>query len=80
MNLELRRYLEKVGRDLNAMSFDAELKLVNRQGSLCQQRQYVSTESPACIRAAADKMEIPGYLQVTLQIMSQPEANSKKAS
>ncbi|PFH33328.1 putative heat shock protein DNAJ pfj4 [Besnoitia besnoiti] len=58
VNLELRRYLERVATTLNNMEVDAELRLINRS------------------REGAD-IETFGYVQATLQFMSQSEATSK---
>ncbi|PHJ19661.1 c2 domain-containing [Cystoisospora suis] len=58
VNLELRRYLERVANTLNAIDVDSELRLINR-----------SKETP--------DVGSFGYVQVTLQFLSQSEATSK---
>ncbi|EPR62810.1 putative heat shock protein DNAJ pfj4 [Toxoplasma gondii TgCatPRC2] len=58
VNLELRRYLERVASTLNSIDVDAELKLINRS------------------RESADVSSF-GFVQVSLQFISQSEATSK---
>nr|CEL66850.1 TPA: heat shock protein DNAJ pfj4, putative [Neospora caninum Liverpool] len=58
VNLELRRYLERVASTLNSIDVDAELKLINRS------------------RESAD-ISTFGFVQVSLQFISQSEATSK---
>lgn len=56
LNLELRRYLEKLGQTLSRMEVDAELKTINRGHAAGEQTT--------------------GFIQVTVQLLSQSEASS----